>query len=61
MNVGIGCVKSPFSAGDVHCLNGTNGGFRAGSEASALSLIGVDDVGRNISKYYSFSLLTPAQ
>jgi hypothetical protein len=57
-NAAIACTQ--LSLGDVHCLNASNGGFRAGSEAIGANLIGADYLGRNLSKYYSFNSLTIA-
>jgi hypothetical protein len=45
---------------DIHCDGATNGGFKAGSEATGLNLVGVDYLGRNIGTHYAFNLLTVA-
>ena len=55
----VPCVT--LGAGDIHCVGGSNGGFRVGSEATGLNLIGVDGVGRNIATFYNFGTLTIAQ
>jgi hypothetical protein len=45
---------------DIHCDGATNGGFKAGSEATGVNLVGIDYLGRNIGTHYAFNLLTVA-
>jgi hypothetical protein len=45
---------------DIRCEGASNGGFRAGSEATGVSLIGVDISDRNIGTQYGFLSLTIA-
>jgi hypothetical protein len=46
--------------GDTHCDGATNGGFKLGSEASGVNLIGVDYLGRNIEVQYGLTALSIA-
>jgi hypothetical protein len=48
------------SALDIHCTGASSGGFRAGSEATDLNLLGVDFSDRNIGTQYGFLSLTIA-
>jgi hypothetical protein len=57
-NVQAAIIPCSVSSGDGHCDGGTNGGFKVGSEATGLSLTGVDFLGRNFSTKYSFLTLT---
>jgi hypothetical protein len=52
----IGCFKR--SLGDIHCDGAANGGFKLGSEANAVNLIGVDYLGRNIETQYGLTALS---
>jgi hypothetical protein len=52
------CVRQNV---DPYCKDGSNGGYKPGSEATGLNLIGVDGVGRNFSTFYTFGTLTIAQ
>jgi hypothetical protein len=56
--VTIAC--STQSATDVHCVGGTNGGFRAGSVANGLNLIATDSLGRQFANQYNATTLTIA-
>jgi hypothetical protein len=46
------------SGGSFHCAGGTNGGYKAGSEATGLYLVGVDLFDRNFGTQYGFTSLT---
>jgi hypothetical protein len=57
-SVTIAC--STQSAADVHCVGGTNGGFKPGSNANGLNLIAVDSLGRQFANQYNATTLTIA-
>jgi hypothetical protein len=51
---------STQNATDVHCVGGTNGGFKAGSVANGLNLIATDSLGRQFANQYNATTLTIA-